>query len=653
MKSIKPLGIGLLSLALSCAVALKSGCSIGGDFLGLEDYQRDLLLGGLAAAVLLSDGTLGAGDNTDPGAGQPLPGPEGPEGPAGPAGPQGSNGQDGQDGGVGPQGPAGPRGPDGPAGPAGPEGPPGSDGADGQDGTDGADGRDGLNGADGQSGLQFFDMFIDDFFKAAGTQSGDLPIQLVIIREPALGMPSVDERQVDALAYRTAIPQLYDPGNDVLMRLFFHRRGRTPENCFIFSIEARRLRDGSDVECYGGAGTGCEGGTRWIRVEPNAIITADPLAEALLGDGETFVIDLPVNTAAGLGYPSVDVADFLAFELSTFEHDGGLWHLLGVEFIEKRPGTAVSDGVTIFNDIEDARCDEECFCHADVVTSCTEPPSDGPGGAFVDYELPTANEECRIVCLEDAREAPALRTATDPNLGNPCEVVCDPPPGSFFPVGDTVVTCETVQQDQKARASSVETCAFTVTVEDDCPEPSALTGWWRFEFMATEECSTTPQFEDYESEVRYLYFDESNELVENRIVIPTVNRARGGQECLQVFYPSTNGPSYLGYRFGGFFSNDTDRSIVSQVFDLFIGLFEVDELVDAPSGNCNSGEEGNTRFGGTVVGDTITGEWEFVVNPECTQNFRGEPVERVCGPFTAVRLAGEPICLIVEPPDEK
>ena len=71
MKSCKPMVVAVLSVALACSLAVKSGCSIGGNFLGLEDYQRDLLVGGLAAAVLLSDGTLGTGENNEPGAGQP------------------------------------------------------------------------------------------------------------------------------------------------------------------------------------------------------------------------------------------------------------------------------------------------------------------------------------------------------------------------------------------------------------------------------------------------------------------------------------------------------------------------------------------------------------------------------------------------------
>ena len=83
MKSVRTIGTRVLCLALMGALAIPLGC--GGDFLGLEDYQRDLLgLGGLAAAVLLNqpDDTGDGGED----AGQPIPGSEGPPGPAGTTG---------------------------------------------------------------------------------------------------------------------------------------------------------------------------------------------------------------------------------------------------------------------------------------------------------------------------------------------------------------------------------------------------------------------------------------------------------------------------------------------------------------------------------------------------------------------------------------
>ena len=105
MTTMRRTGTMLLGFVLAGAlVAGPLGC--GGDFLGLEDYQRDLLVGGLAAGLLLTQDD-GGGDVP---AGDPIPGAEGPEGPQGVPGAEG------------PQGPEGPEGPAGPAGADGPEG---------------------------------------------------------------------------------------------------------------------------------------------------------------------------------------------------------------------------------------------------------------------------------------------------------------------------------------------------------------------------------------------------------------------------------------------------------------------------------------------------------------------------------------------------
>jgi hypothetical protein len=68
-------------------------------------------------------------------------------------------------------------------------------------------------------------------------------------------------------------------------------------------------------------------------------------------------VDLPVNTSAGLGFPSLATGDLLAFELMTYCEDGGLYHLLAVQFFESLTGTATLDGATIFTD-DDFECPE-------------------------------------------------------------------------------------------------------------------------------------------------------------------------------------------------------------------------------------------------------------------------------------------------------
>jgi hypothetical protein len=80
-------------------------------------------------------------------------------------------------------------------------------------------------------------------------------------------------------------------------------------------------------------------------------------------------------------------------------------------------------------------------CPADITTS-ENPP--GSGGAVVSYSAPTVSDNC-------------------PGVGTP---TCNPPSGSTFPLGATMVTC-TVSDASNNTAS----CTFTVTVT----QPSACT----------------------------------------------------------------------------------------------------------------------------------------------------------------------------------
>jgi len=344
MKSSRHLGIGLVSCLAVAALLIPTGC--GGGFLGLEDYPRDLLFSGLAAAIL-ANRPADAG-NADVGVGQPLPGIEGEQGPQGPPGPPGATGADGADGPNGEQGPAGPEGAQGPQGPAGPAG---ADGPAGQAGPAGSNGGSGANGANGADGDTLFETFIDDFFRLATGADGSLEVvnegtevPIVAITEPLLSSDPTTSK----IGYRVSIPDMYDAGNDVTMRLLLHRTGEVDGSCFIFTVDARRLRHGQDIEVYGD--------TRWVRL--------DAAAPAAVGGGsDTFiVIDLPINTAAGLEYPhDLADADALAFEVGTFRGDGGDYHLLGVDFYESLAGTALSENGTVLLNVEDAFCPSDCF----------------------------------------------------------------------------------------------------------------------------------------------------------------------------------------------------------------------------------------------------------------------------------------------------
>ena len=555
MKSSRAIITSVVSLVIVGGMVLKLGCH--NDFLGLEDYQRDLLLGGLLAAVLMHDqGATNGSPATDEPAGEPVPGPEGPPGPTGPEGPEGPAGAAGSTGPAGAEGPAGLPGPQGAVGPAGAAGlncwdlngngiadlstedvngdgvvdPLDCRGADGGDGTDGSGSTTIIISEEDQ----VFDVFIDDFFAAADTQSGRLPIDIVSIHEPALGTGSDDFHPEGAIAYRVAITQPYQ-GKDVTMRLFFHRTGPEPgPGCFVFTVEAARLRSGGTVEPYGTK--------RWVRIDPSskAVSRQRIAAQVLGGDGGAGVfrvIDLPVNKEAGLGNPNDDplaAGHLLAFELATYQNDGGLYHLLGVEFFESS-GPAAVVGATVFpsteidclitdcnwNGIPDddeiasgssPDCNQngipdecECLCRENVrkEIDCGELP---PEGVEVDYELPEVGLDCRFICLNEPEPAPEPARHTEPPLNS-----TDPTAGTtaFVPTGvadatgggnretldpqvvyrDTVrggavsgSTCITFHNEHGPDGGTIE---FPPVPDDAQP----IFGYLYFQYLTSDDCS--------------------------------------------------------------------------------------------------------------------------------------------------------------------
>jgi len=373
-----------LFYSLAAMMGVFPGCGADG-FLGLQDYQRDLLTGGLLAAALLNR------LNADPPAGTPQDGRDGEDGL--PCWDLNGNGESDAQEDVNGDGAFDARdcaGSDAPGGDL----IPGQDGADGincwdlngngvgddnedlnddgafdardcqgpagHDGLDGNDGGRGPAGEPGEDGQQLFHVFIDDFF-ALGAAEGEFPVNLVSINEPALGNV-FNAASASAVAFRTAIPQIYHPGNDVNMRLFFFRTGiPDPGDCFILRLDARRLRPGSGVEEYDFDDC-VECGTRYVRIDVDAL----PPGAAAGGNGTDVrmlvTLDLPINTPEGLGFPNdLAPAQFLAFELSVHRFDGTAYQILGVEFTEHRPGNADLRGATVFFDGKSSTCDfEDC-----------------------------------------------------------------------------------------------------------------------------------------------------------------------------------------------------------------------------------------------------------------------------------------------------
>ena len=380
-----------LSLMLGSALVVSPGCAINGEFLGLEDFQRDILIGGLAAAVL----NQLAADGGDDGAGAPV-------------------GQDGADGlncwdldedavedaeedinGDGRWDAQDCRGPDGVDGnPPAPDGQDGQDGlhcwdangngvgdssedhnrdgrfdaldcqgSDGAAGADGSDGSPGPAGEPGQDAPSFFDIFIDDFFVAEldqGEVSGfptRLTVNAVPIEEPRLPFQG-------PIAFRMAVPTSYQRGHDVTMRLYFYRTGFTENDCFVMTLDARRLRVGAGIEVYGDDCADAKDqdcGRRWIRFHADVV---GDIAEGGKGDGDPtlVVVDLPLNSVDGLNLER-DLADadkldgkqFLAFEINDAEssEDDRVYQIIGVEFFESPAGTARLIGGTVYLDDRD------------------------------------------------------------------------------------------------------------------------------------------------------------------------------------------------------------------------------------------------------------------------------------------------------------
>jgi hypothetical protein len=219
-------------------------------------------------------------------------------------------------------------------------------------GQDGASGGSGAAGPPGPPGPEFFDIFVDDFFTSEFTLPGELPIVIVSIDEPIIGPPDPRTGETGAIAYRVAIPDNYGASNDVTMRMFFYRTGDFGAGCMVFSLDAARLRDGSGVEQYGE--------TRWVRIDLDGLVPI-PNGE---DTGLFLVIDLPINTAAGLDFPNdLQTRDFVAFEIQTFLYDPGFYQLLGVEFFEAAAGTATLEGATVFFSSEDVECFEGEDCN--------------------------------------------------------------------------------------------------------------------------------------------------------------------------------------------------------------------------------------------------------------------------------------------------
>lgn len=227
----------------------------------------------------------------------------------------------------------------------------GQDGSPGAPGPPGSAGSDGPAGPAGPAGPEFFSTTIDDFFAADPAIEGELPITLAGVDAPLLGSSLRDIPVSPAVAFQVSIPESYDTGHDVSLRLFFIRQSPGvvllgEADCFVFTVDALRLRDGSAADAYGSR--------RWVRADsPSAPVedSGGSPSEILL------VIDLPLNRTSGLGYPD-DLApgNLVVFELSTHATDGVAYHVAAAELFESDTDSAVLDGGRVFDREGSVRC---------------------------------------------------------------------------------------------------------------------------------------------------------------------------------------------------------------------------------------------------------------------------------------------------------
>jgi len=152
-------------------------------------------------------------------------------------------------------------------------------------------------------------------------------------------------------------------------------------------------------------------------------------------------VDCEVLSPEGMlvEYPTPHVTDLCDGELEvTCEPASGSFFPLGTTTVTCTTADDSGNVATCeFDIIVVEQTPAVLTCAGDISVECT-----GPDGAIVEYPPPMLSEIC------------------DP----PPPAVCEPPSGSTFPIGTTVVNCRTTASD-----STVVECSFNITVTDTQP----------------------------------------------------------------------------------------------------------------------------------------------------------------------------------------
>jgi len=303
-------------------VVVTIGCAPQ-DALWLQDWGRDLIFGSTALLA-----ALGA-------AGQP--------GPQGEQGPQGEPGDTGQSA----QGAPGVPGEQGPPGDPGEQGPQGRQGDPGPPGDRGPQGDQGPQGERGPQGSEFFSTFIDEFYIQPDGPLAAHATWVSVESNPAFWVDQGQGGYPQAVGFKTIIPNRYDAEtqNPVTMRLFLYfdlvSTDDRPTQCEYFELAGVRLSNGQAVQTYGDP--------VWIVLDPRET-----------SDSMFLVVDLPINSADGLGLPNdLAAGQMLAFGLAWVDQEcqdyGEDYQIVGVEFFES--DVAALAGATV-----EAVGNQPCLC---------------------------------------------------------------------------------------------------------------------------------------------------------------------------------------------------------------------------------------------------------------------------------------------------
>jgi hypothetical protein len=221
-------------------------------------------------------------------------------------------------------------------GPQGEQGAPGVPGEQGPQGEPGPQGEQGEQGPPGEPGPEFFSVWVDEFWQNQGKdRDGPFGYAGSYQSTPCFGM-------YGPIGWKVGIPEHYDAGNPVTMRMYMYYDGIVNPDCQVFRMAVVRLVNGGSVETHDNI---------YVRLDIPGGLPEDPM----------IVVDLPINRTSGLNLFTADLdsEQLLSFGVEWYDwtcrgDEGESWCMLGVEFFES--ATTDASGITVLA-AEPTECD--------------------------------------------------------------------------------------------------------------------------------------------------------------------------------------------------------------------------------------------------------------------------------------------------------